>query len=89
MTFEEVLPSLKDGKKIRRKSWYTVDGYKSAHIYLSQDRTKINFFFEAGKEIADYQLNITQILADDWEIGGYKFLTIQNQRDIKIDKILN
>jgi hypothetical protein len=89
MTFEEVLPALKDGKKIRRNSWYIVDGYKSAHIYLNQDKTKINFFFETGTEIVNYEINLTQILADDWEIGGYKYLTIQNQRDIKIDKILD
>ena len=88
MTFEEVLPALKIGKKIRRQSWHTVDGYKSAHIYLNKDN-KLYFYFELGVEIPDYQLNLTQILADDWQIGGYKFTTLQDLRDKKIDEILD
>jgi len=88
MTFEEVLPALKTGKKIRRESWHTVDGYKSAHIYINYDN-KLNFYFESGVEIPDYQLNLAQILADDWQIGGFKFTTLQEQRDKKIDEILD
>ncbi len=97
MTFEEVLPALKQGKKIRKLSWVK-DGYPNAHLYI--DPKKLNpdspesgltFIFDPKlpyTTIEKYQLNICQLLDDDWEIGGYKFPTKENLRESKIDRLL-
>lgn len=51
MKFEEVLPALREGKKIRRKEW------QKTHYYIGSR------FCDVG-----YELSLTDLLADDWEI---------------------
>ena len=57
MKFEEVLPALKEGKKIKRKCWYI-----KKYIVLEEN----------GDIITDkrqrYVFNKNSLLADDWEI---------------------
>jgi hypothetical protein len=94
MTFDEVLPALKQGRKIRRLSWSKNDGYPHAHIFLKPDVVTIEspedgliFEFEPNVQLENYRLNIFQILSDDWEIGGFKYPTKENVRDSKINKL--
>lgn len=61
MKFEEVLPSLRKGKKIRRKSWGRVHSF----IIIKDDSL-----------VDDYRCNVViyayDLKADDWEIVGEK-----------------
>ena len=60
MKFEEVLPLLKDGWKIRRKWWRNKD-------YIS--RNSLYTFGEIVNEINEiYALTINDLCADDWEL---------------------
>lgn len=60
MTFEEVLPALKAGKKIKR------DGF----VYFEPNGEFVRFIMaEYPEKIQlDYNLAVEDILADDWEI---------------------
>lgn len=62
MKFEEVLPALKNGKKIRRKA-YPLDYY----ICLEDNVLKafISYF---NRLIGEIKLMSKDLLADDWEI---------------------
>ena len=60
MRFEEVLPLLKEGWKIRRKWWRNKD-------YIS--RNSLYTFGEIVNEINEiYALTINDLCADDWEL---------------------
>ena len=60
MKFEEVLPALKAGKKIRRKDWLS-DGY----IKMSS----LRYFGEIVDEYyKEYGLTMADLTEDDWEI---------------------
>lgn len=59
MKFEEVLPALRKGEKIKRKIWYEDINY----IILNENKEIISFkwgIYDA--------LSIKDLLADDWEI---------------------
>lgn len=60
MKFEEALPLLKDGKKIRRKFWY------------SKEYIKISSLSYWGKVVDegynDYSFTVADLTKDDWEI---------------------
>lgn len=60
MKFEEILPALKAGKKIRRKCW-------GKEVYI-----KTHDFFVVGQIITedniDYALTVMDLEADDWEV---------------------
>ena len=62
MKFEEILPALKNGKKIRRKA-YPLDYY----ICLKDNVLKafISYF---NRLIGEIKLMSKDLLADDWEI---------------------
>lgn len=57
MEFEEILPSFKDGKKIRERCWG-----KQQYIVIGPNETIVN---ENGLIIL---LHIAGLKADDWEI---------------------
>lgn len=38
MKFEEVMPALKNGKKIKRKEWFEDNGYRTAEKALAKIR---------------------------------------------------
>ena len=63
MKFEEVLPALREGKKIRRKNivWKNYYGY----LFVIENKDKI-FSDSAGND--DYKLTKEDLLVDDWEI---------------------
>ena len=59
MKFEEIIPALKDGKKIKRKWWRDRD-YIRADLIFS--------FGQVINEINEiYALTIWDLEADDWE----------------------
>lgn len=62
MTFDQVLPDFKAGKKIRRREWdkgdYFILGGVDIYVFLEEYST-----FKAFR-----QLDVNQILADDWEV---------------------
>jgi hypothetical protein len=61
MTFEQILPALKQGKRVRRKLWE-----KENYIYAVQDIWCL--FDEKGYALST--MNPTGIFADDWEVCG-------------------
>ena len=87
MTFDEVLPALKQGKKIRRLIWVKIEGYTHAHLFIDKNGS-FTFEFEPNVKIENYKLETQQILADDWEIGGYKYPSKEHLRDSIIKSII-
>ena len=62
MKFEEILPALREGKKIRRKSWQEGEYLKIDGEYLERkDRALLE-----RRLFIDFSL--TELLANDWEI---------------------
>lgn len=60
MKLEEVLPALREGKKIKRKGWRNQEYIRKCHV----------FTFEPiiNEDNAFYALTIIDLWADDWEI---------------------
>ena len=65
MRFEEVLPLLKDGKKIRRvdKDWQNIFGY----VFYNKKQIDLLYSKIEGKK-QRYLFNGTDLSVDDWEI---------------------
>ena len=63
MKFEEVLPALREGKKIRRKDivWRNYYGF----LFISETENKI---FSDNVDNYDYKIIKEDLLAEDWEI---------------------
>ena len=82
MKFEEILPALREGKKIRRKD-YTPDYY----IYLDNDcldGESLKSFLPTFSRIVDcFSLSSKDLLADDWEIVEEPLLTDDEKEFIK------
>lgn len=57
MTFEEALKAMKDGKKVRRKSWLN-----KSYIYFSDG----NFLTDFGDILVSF--DIKEVTSDDWEV---------------------
>ena len=62
MKFEEILPALKDGKKVRRKDSGWIDSYN--YIYVNYS----GYVIPVCKNFGDYILKMSDVNADDWEI---------------------
>ena len=60
MRFEEVLPALKAGKKIRRNHWC-----KDTYIYVNSNG---EFATQSGRRFEIILDNLRDLEADDWEI---------------------
>lgn len=72
MTFEQILPALKQGKKVRRKGWK-----KEEYIYARSSSVPAQeywgsaqkcWWFNNEKGYAMSTMNPSGIFADDWEI---------------------
>lgn len=65
MTFEEILPHLKSGKKVYKRSWDN----PSFYMILSNTGAKYLYLIE-NEEIYDsfYSLSGLDITSNDWEI---------------------
>lgn len=64
MKFEEVLPALREGKKIRRKDIFWKDYYGFLSI-IEEEENKI-----VSDNVIDdtYEITEKDLIADDWEI---------------------
>jgi hypothetical protein len=63
MTFEEILPHIKKGEKVRRKEWE--DGY----MVLSNRGARYLYLYCNGTLFDDaYNLSGFDITSDDWEV---------------------
>jgi hypothetical protein len=67
MTFEQILPALKQGKKVRRKGWK-----KEEYIYARSSSVSAQecWWFNDEEGHAMCTMNPSVIFADDWEIYG-------------------
>ena len=63
MKFEEVIPALRDGKKVRRESWHRAD---SITYEWSNNLSKLRDMPHGG--YFHYNLPLEDLNADDWEI---------------------
>lgn len=63
MKFEEVLPALREGKKIRRKDRVWQNNY--GFLLISETENKI---FSDNAWESDYKITKDDLNADDWEI---------------------
>lgn len=71
MTFEEILPRLKDGEKIIRKGWGGAEEYVILKNERSLDGSHLNPFMVIqveGEGLTMFQPTVCDILAEDWEI---------------------
>ena len=77
MKFEEVLPALREGKKVRRKSWREGEYLKIDGEYLERKDCALL----ERKLFTDFSL--TELLANDWEICEEPLLTEEEKKFIK------
>lgn len=71
MTFEEVLPKIKQGKKAIRSGWGGAEEYIEMIPERELDGQHINPFFViqvVGEGLTMFQPTVCDILATDWEI---------------------
>ena len=64
MTLEEILPHLKNGEKIYKRSW------DDPNFYMILSKAKYLYLIKRNEEIYDtcYDLSGLDITANDWEI---------------------
>ena len=62
MKFEEVIPALREGKKIRRKDLGRIEYYQYIYVNYSGNLAP------GGINFAGYPLKMSDFEADDWEI---------------------
>ena len=63
MKFEEVIPALREGKKVRRESWHRADSISyewNSNLSLCKDTPYGGYF--------NYYLPLGDLNADDWEV---------------------
>ena len=77
MKFEEILPALREGKKIRRKDivWQNYYGF----LIISETENKI---FSDNADNSDYKITKDDLNTDDWEIYQESLLTEEEKRFI-------
>ncbi|RFA36574.1 hypothetical protein CAI16_04080 [Virgibacillus dokdonensis] len=71
MTFEEVLPQLKSGKKVIRSGWHGAELYVKLVGESKHDGKKLNPYFlinVSGEGYTMFTPTVCDILADDWII---------------------
>ena len=71
MTFEEVLPQLKAGKKIIRKGWHGAELYVKYVPETALDGLSMNPYFVinvTGEGYTMFTPTVCDILAEDWAI---------------------
>lgn len=71
MTFEEMLPLLKEGKKVIRKGWTGAELYIKLVGEGVHDGEKLNAYFlinVAGEGYTMFSPTVCDILAEDWKV---------------------
>lgn len=71
MTFEEILPRLKAGKKVIRENWGGAELYVKLIGEGELDDLKMNPYFVinvVGEGYTMFQPTVCDILANDWKI---------------------
>lgn len=71
MTFEEILPHLKSGKKIIREGWTGPELYVICVDEGTYENEKLNPYFLINVEGEGYTMftpTVCDILAEDWKI---------------------
>ncbi|TXL64439.1 DUF2829 domain-containing protein [Cerasibacillus terrae] len=71
MTFEEVLPLLKSGKKVIRDGWGGAELYVKLVGEGTHDEEKLNPYFLINVEGEGYTMftpTVCDILAEDWQV---------------------
>ena len=65
MTFEEILPHIRRGEKVKREAWSENDSY----MVLSDRGARYLYLYSNGRLFdGAYNLSGYDITADDWEI---------------------
>ena len=71
MTFEEILPRLKNGEKIIRKGWGGAELYVKYVPQTTLDGLAMNPYFVinvTGEGYTMFTPTVCDILAEDWEV---------------------
>lgn len=71
MTFEEILPSLKEGKKVIRTGWPGAELYVKLVEESTYDGETLNPYFLINVEGEGYTMftpTVCDILAKDWKV---------------------
>lgn len=71
MTFEEILPQLKQGKKIIRKGWGGFELYVTLVEGEKYEEAPVTPYFlikTADEGFSSFAPTVCDILAEDWEI---------------------
>lgn len=79
MRFEEVIPALRNGKKVRRESWHRADSITyewDGNLSKLRDMPHGGYF--------QYQLSLEDLNANNWEVkdGGWKPRSKGKMQDI-------
>lgn len=64
MKFEEVLPALRVGKKIRRKDWQSYEYIKKSSLHLFREIVEVI----VDEDDNEYTLTLDDFTCDDWQI---------------------
>lgn len=71
MRFEEVLPALREGKKIRRNEWYSPKFHYFLHEHGEDNEIGLYYKLDISPTTLASSMEgieLRDILADDWEI---------------------
>lgn len=71
MTFEEILPKIKDGEKVIRTGFSGAEEYIKLKEERDLDGSHMNPFFVIqveGEGLSMFQPAVCDLLADDWEV---------------------
>ena len=69
MSFEEILPHIKSGKKVYRREWHEESNEAMAYIILSDRGARYLYLYEYGNLVdSAYNLSGYDVTSDDWEI---------------------
>ncbi|MDY0409739.1 DUF2829 domain-containing protein [Virgibacillus soli] len=71
MTFEKVLPLLKEGKKVIREGWAGAELYIKLVEESTHDNEKLNPYFlinVVGEGYTMFTPTVCDILAEDWKV---------------------
>jgi hypothetical protein len=63
MRFEEVLPKIKEGIKVRRAVWP-----RDSRLYWDKSHGSCFYFIGVGSRQEIYIINTSWLLAEDWEV---------------------
>lgn len=84
MKFEEILPLLKDGYKIRRKD----TGWKNYYGFLFINETE-NKIFSDNVSNDDYKITKEDLIEDDWELIEAHKVKLRDLTDEQFKKYCN